>query len=172
MHENRPNFIDLIQRFIKLAWKLNNTQNYKKECYAAFRLACRLPHCRFDGNFCANAQAPLATEERPSGEQRQANQLITSPLCPQRQTADSSLLFNLRAMSLGGKAKAAWLLRSASLKWQAVIRRCSGNAMSGRLIWNHFRNIGVHVDMGYDVTFVFKVHSQILITSGTWQPVY
>ena len=46
---------------------------------AAFRLACRSPHCRFYGDFCTTAQAPLATEERPSlaispsSKQRQAN---------------------------------------------------------------------------------------------------
>ena len=33
--------------------------------YVAFRLACR-----FDGDFCTTAQAPLAAEERPSGEER------------------------------------------------------------------------------------------------------
>ena len=56
---------------------------------AAFRLACRSPHCRFDGDICSTAQAPLATEGRPSGKQREANQLISSPLCSQRQIADS-----------------------------------------------------------------------------------
>ena len=55
--------------------------------YAAFRLACRSPHCHFDGNICKTAQAPLAAEG--SGEQRQANQSITLPLCPKQQTADS-----------------------------------------------------------------------------------
>ena len=66
-------------------------------------------------------------------QQRQANQSVTSPLCPQQQTADSWLLFNLRAMLLGGKAKAEWPLRARTLKWQAVIRRWSSNAV---LVWN------------------------------------
>ena len=59
------------------------------ELYAAFGLACRSPHCRFDGDFCTTAQAPLTAEERPSGEQGQAYQSISSPLCPQRQITDS-----------------------------------------------------------------------------------
>ena len=102
----------------------------------AFKLACRSPHCHFDSDFCTPAQASLATEERPSGEQRQANQSITSPLCPQRQIADTWLLFNLRATSLDEKATAAWPMRAATLKWQAVIRRCSGNVVSSRLVWS------------------------------------
>ena len=94
------------------------------------------PHCRFDGDFCTTAQAPLTAKERPSSEQRQANQAFTSLLCPQRHTADSWLVFNLRVMLLGGKAKAAWPLRVATLKQQAVIRRWNGNVVSGRLVWN------------------------------------
>ena len=95
---------------------------------AACRLACRSPHCRFDVDICSTAQAPLAAEGRPSGKQRQANQLISSPLCPQRQIADSLLLFNLRAMPRGEKAKAAWLaeLQRATLKRQAMKRQCGG----------------------------------------------
>ena len=41
--------------------------------YAAFRLACRLPHCRFDDDICTTAQAPLAAEGWRSGKQRHAN---------------------------------------------------------------------------------------------------
>ena len=104
---------------------------YTSLCNAAFRLASR-----FDGDFCTTAQAPLAAEERPSGKQRQANQSITSPLCPQRQIADSWLLFNFRAMPRGEKAKAAWPLRAATLKQQAVIRRWSNIAASGSVVWN------------------------------------
>ena len=33
---------------------------------AAFRLACRSPHCRFDGDICSTAQAPLATASSQS----------------------------------------------------------------------------------------------------------
>ena len=37
-----------------------------------------------------NSQGPGPfSEKRPSGEQRQADQSITSPLCQKRQTADS-----------------------------------------------------------------------------------
>ena len=32
------------------------------QTYAAFRLTCRLPHCRFDDDICTTAQAPLAAE--------------------------------------------------------------------------------------------------------------
>ena len=59
------------------------------ETNAAFRLACRSPHCRFDGDFCSTAHAPLAAEGRPSSKLRQANQSITSPLCSKQKTADS-----------------------------------------------------------------------------------
>ena len=61
---------------------------------------------------------------------------FTLPLCPQWQMTDSWLLFNFIAMSLGGKAKVAWPLRAAPLKWQAVIWPWTGNAVSGRLVWN------------------------------------
>ena len=56
---------------------------------AAFRLACHSPYCCIDGDICTTAQVPLALVERPSGEQRQANQSITSSLCPKWETADS-----------------------------------------------------------------------------------
>ena len=44
---------------------------------AAFRLACRLPHCCFDGDICTTVQAPLATEGRPSGKQHLAIKSVT-----------------------------------------------------------------------------------------------
>ena len=94
--------------------------------YAGFRLTCRLPHCRFDDDICTTAQAPLAAEGWPSGKQRQANRSITLPLCPPRQIADSWILFNSGAMPLGDKVKAAWPLRAATLKQQAMITRQSG----------------------------------------------
>ena len=94
--------------------------------YAAFRLICRLPHCRFDDDICTTAQAPLAAEGWPSGKQRQANRSITLPLCPPRQIADSWILFNLGAMPLSDKAKAALPLRAATLKQKAMITRQSG----------------------------------------------
>ena len=106
---------------------------------AGFRLACRLPHCRFDDDdICTTAQAPLAAEGWPSGKQRQANRSITLPLCPPRQIADSWILFNSGAMPLGDKVKAALPLRAATLKQQAMITR-----HSGKLVWNqhkHFSN--------------------------------
>ena len=40
----------------------------------------------------------------------------------------------LEAMPLGEKAKAAWPLRAATLKQQAVITRSSGNAVSDKLV--------------------------------------
>ena len=61
----------------------------------------------------------------PSGKQRHASRLITLPLCPSRQIADSWILFNLGAMPLDD-AKAAWPLRAATLKQQAMITRQSG----------------------------------------------
>ena len=39
-------------------------------------------------------------------------------------------------MPLGDKAKAALPLRAATLKQQAMITRQSGNAASGKLVWN------------------------------------
>ena len=98
------------------------------DLYAAFWLACRSWHCRFDGDVCTTVQAPLAAEGRPSSEQHQANQSITSLLCPQRQTADSWLLFNLRAMPLSEMAWVAWPLRAATLKQPTVIRWWNSNA--------------------------------------------
>ena len=96
---------------------------------AAFRLACRSPHCRFDDDICTTAQAPLAAEAAegwPSGKQRLANRSITLPLCPPRQIAGSWILFNSGAIPLGNKAKAAWTLRATTLKQQAMITRRSG----------------------------------------------
>ena len=73
----------------------------------------------------------------PSGKQRLANnRSITLPLCPPWQLADSWILFNSGAMPLGDKAKAAWPLRAATLKQQAMIKRRSGKAVSGKLVWN------------------------------------
>ena len=106
---------------------------------AAFRLACRSPHCHFDGDFCTTAQTPFAAEGRPSGKQRLANKKITLSLCPPRQTADSWILFNSGAMPLSDKAKAAWLLRAATLKHQAMIMRRSSKAASGKLVWNQHK---------------------------------
>ena len=104
--------------------------------YAGFRLTCRLPHCRFDDDISSTAQASLAAEGWPSGKQRQANRSITLPLCPPRQIADSWILFNSGAIAARWKAKAALPLRAATLKQQAVIRRRSGKAASGKLVWN------------------------------------
>ena len=87
----------LTKTYDQLEWYL--------DIYAAFRLACRLPHCRFDDDICTAAQAWLAAEGWPSGKQRLANQSITLPLCPPRQIAYSWLQFNLRAMPLDDKPK-------------------------------------------------------------------
>ena len=59
---------------------LNVDQNKMCIPNASFRLACCLPHCRFDGDICTSAQAPLVAKGRPSLKQRQANQLITRQL--------------------------------------------------------------------------------------------
>ena len=108
---------------------------------AAVRLACRLPHCRFDGDFCTTAQAPLAAEGWPSGKQRHANRSITLQLCPPRQTADSWILFNSGAMPLCDTAKVAWPLRAATLKQQTMITRRSGKAGSSKLVWNQHKAV-------------------------------
>ena len=104
---------------------------------AAFRLACRSPHCCFDDDICTTAQAPLAAEGWPSGKQRLANRSITLPLCPLRQIADGWILFNSGVMR--PKAKAAWLLRAATLKQQVMITRRSSKAASGKLVWNQHK---------------------------------
>ena len=57
--------------------RITEQSSARLHIYAAFTLACRSPHCRFDGDICETAQASLATEGRPSSEQCQANQLIT-----------------------------------------------------------------------------------------------
>ena len=125
-------------------WKFCGKSN------AAFRLACRSPHCRFDGDFCTAAQAPLAAEGWPSSKQCHANRSITLPLCPPRQIADSWILFNSGAMLLGDKAKAAWLLRAATLKQQAMITR-----RSGKLVWNqhYIGNVWVSNEVGHSCHF-------------------
>ena len=57
---------------------------------AAFRLACRSPHCRCDGVICKTAQAPLAAERRSSLlKQRQVNNLITFPKAADRRQLTS-----------------------------------------------------------------------------------
>ena len=63
-------------------------------------LACRSPLFRFHGDICTTAQAPLDAQGWPSGKQRLANKSITLPLCPQRQIADSWILFNSGATPL------------------------------------------------------------------------
>ena len=87
---------------------------------------------------CASATCRRGMTKRPpSGKQHHANRSITLPLCPPRQIADSWILFNSGAMPLGEKAKAAWPLRLATLKQQAMIMRHSGKAASGKLVgWN------------------------------------
>ena len=109
---------------------------------AAFRLACCSSHCHFDGDICTTAQVPHAAEGRPSGKQHLANRSITLQLCPQRQTTDSWILFNSGAMLLGDKAKAAWPLRAATLKQQAMITWRSSKAVSGKLVWNQHNTEG------------------------------
>ena len=42
-------------------------------------------------------------------------------------------------MPRGEKAKATWPLRAATLKRLAVIRRWSGNAASGKLVWKQLK---------------------------------
>ena len=137
--------------FLEILDSWMNTKNYwdgikhmdlDKGFYAAFRLAWRSPHCRFDDEICTTVQAPLAAEGWPSGKQHLANRSITLPLCPPRQIADSWILFNLGVMPLGDKAKAAWPLRAVTLKQQAMITWRSGKAASGKLVWNrHYLDI-------------------------------
>ena len=80
---------------------------------AGSRLACRLPHCRFDDDdICSTVQAPLAAEGWPSGKRCLANRSITLSLCPPWQTADSWILFNSGAMSVKKpKQRACWELQ-------------------------------------------------------------
>ena len=116
---------------ILCSWSLEACENKERgHYYAAFRLACRSQHYRFDDDICTTAQAPLAAEGWPSGKQQLANRLITLPLCPPRQIAESWILFNSGAMPLSDKAKAAWPLRAATLKQQTMIIRRSGKAAS------------------------------------------
>ena len=75
-----------------------------------------------------------------SGKQRQTNRSITLPLCPDRQIADSWILFNSGAFAARWKAKAVLPLRAATLKQQAMITRHSGKAASGKLVWNQHKS--------------------------------
>ena len=119
--------------------QLDLTYNSYEQSHAAFRLACRSRHCRFDDDICTTAQAPLAGKGWPSGKQRLANRSTTLSLCPPQQIADSWILFNSGAMPLGDKAKAALPLRAATLKQQAVITRRSSKAVSCKLVWNQHK---------------------------------
>ena len=76
-----------------------------------------LSHYHFDGLF----EKLLAAGGWPSSKQGRAKKLITPQLCPQQQTADSWILFNLGVMLLGDKVRATWQLRAVTLKWHAVI---------------------------------------------------
>ena len=58
-----------------------------------------------------------------------------------RSGRSQTVLFNFEAMPCGEKARAAWLLRAATLKQQAVIRWWNGNAASCRRAWNQLNNI-------------------------------
>ena len=91
---------------------------------AGFTLTCRLPH--FWWWYLSNCASATCRRGWPSGKQRQANRSITLQLCPPRQITDSWILFNLGAMPLGDKTKAALPLRAATLKQQAMITRQSG----------------------------------------------
>ena len=104
--------------------------------YAAFRLACRSPHCRFDDDICTTAQSPLDLEGWPSGKQRLASRLISLPLCPPWQIADSWTLFNSGAMPprrsvIKPKQRGRWELQLWNSK-----RWSRGVAASGKLVWN------------------------------------
>ena len=54
-------------------------------------------------------------------------------LCPKRETADSLLLFNLEAMPLGDKDKAAWPLKTVTLKRQGS-PKAALSVLAGRKI--------------------------------------
>ena len=100
---------------------------------AAFRLAWRSPHWWFLYNYAS------ATPHRGKIKRWAASSQSIDNLAGLHTAADSWLLFNLimRAMSLGGKVKAVWPLRAATLKQQAVIRWWNCNC--GRLVWNQLK---------------------------------
>ena len=81
----------------------------------------------------------VSAGERSKGKQYLANKSITPPLCPQRQTANSLILFYLGVMQIGDKAKAGWPPRAVTLKQQAMIIQCSGKAASDNLVWNQHK---------------------------------
>ena len=93
---------------------------------AAFRLACRSQHCRFDGDFCATAQAPLAAEGRPGGKQRQNNQSITSPLCPKQQTVDFYSTWERCHVVKRPKRRGRWELQLWNGKRLSAMKRQCG----------------------------------------------
>ena len=67
---------------------------------------------------CASATRRRGKTKRWVASSQSINILATLP-----KAADSWLLFNLRTTSLVEKTTAAWLLRAATLKQQAAIRR-------------------------------------------------
>ena len=69
------------------------------------------------GDIFKTAQAPLATEGRPSGKQRKANQLITSPLCPQQQTVDFYSTWKWCRLMKRPERRGRWELQLWNSKW-------------------------------------------------------
>ena len=60
-------------------------------------------------------------------------------------------LFNLKGIRLGEKARAAWPLSAATLKQQAMNRRRSGHAVSGKSKTSHLLEISQHQILSFHV---------------------
>ena len=64
---------------------------YKEDSIAAFRLACRSQHWRFEGDICKTVQAPLAAEGRPASCQSMDNLAALPKAADHRQLASIQL---------------------------------------------------------------------------------
>ena len=58
-------------------------------------------------------------------------------------------------MPLGDKAKAALPLRAATLKQQAMVKRRSGKAASGKLVWNQHKSELGTISQCYNTGLLF-----------------
>ena len=75
--------------------------------------------------------------KRQAASSQLIDNLAALPTAADRRQLNS---VNLGAMPLGDKAKAALPLRAATLKQQAMIKRQSGKAASGKLVWNQHKS--------------------------------
>ena len=137
----KPGISNCFTKNMFVIFRVGASNFWNSPIYAAFRLACCIATLMM-------IFAQLCKRHLPQRDDQAASSVlpiyrsITFPLCPPRQIADSWILFSSGVMPLGDKAKAAWPLRAATPKQQAMITRRSGKATSGKLVWNQHYSPG------------------------------